>query len=475
MAQKGALNLESEPLLEIYNSVKEYETVVQDALYEQYKVAYKISLTNYMRGKAADSFKTYFSRGTINMIQGLLDISSEMTMIIQFITEMFYQFESGDEAKINEGTLDGIEGDLAGEQKIYNDMENELFEVLNVASQYIDTTAIEVNTVNDSYSSVREKIQSIRENLYTTDDEALQSAKELLIRINELKDFVNKTMGFCYKDGNFIPDNIDKLPSQNWYSEQSNATLSLLLAEDPFAYEAGEVSVNEDQWAAGLCSDVYAYAGYSFLNASYEGGVEDSTAFVRARASVMDLNGYAQFTDYVRAEAEIKGVYGSADAKIGAGSGYLGAHVKAEAGVANANGIVVVGNNSVNAFVKGDASFLCADGKAAFEFEDNGQYAVGVSASASVLSASAKGGVSLFKYKVKDGSATAQKTDNLFKVNVKGEATVGAAFKAYAQSETAVETDFVNINATSLDLEIGLGLDIEVSVTVPTLYLKLPW
>ena len=40
-----------------------------------------------MRGDAADAFKTYLSQGTVNMIQGLLDVSSEMTMIIQLITE----------------------------------------------------------------------------------------------------------------------------------------------------------------------------------------------------------------------------------------------------------------------------------------------------------------------------------------------------------------------------------------------------
>lgn len=73
---------------------------------------------------------------------------------------------------------------------------------------------------------------------------------------------------------------------------------------------AGAVAISEDQWAAGLCSDVYAYAGYSILSSSYESGIENGTAFMKARAYVLNLNGYAQLTDYIKAQGEAKVVYG---------------------------------------------------------------------------------------------------------------------------------------------------------------------
>ncbi len=131
--------------------------------------------------------------------------------------------------------------------------------------------------------------------------------------------------------------------------------------------------------------------------------------------------------------------------------------------------------DNFNGYIKGDAQVLTANGKAAFEFEDDGQFAVGVDAGATLASASLKEEFNFFKYKIDDGSATAQETDNLFKLSAKEGVTMGAAFATYAESKTAIETDFANINATSLKVVLGLGLDLEVNVTVPTIYMKWKW
>lgn len=354
-------------------------------------------------------------------------------------------------------------------------MNEELITVMRLAAQYISTVDIGYSEVDEAYSDIKQTMQRMRENMYSIDADALVSAQELLSRIQELQSQITMTMGLCYKDGIFIPDNAATLTKQSWYSKQTNATLTLLLAEDPFEYAAGEVSISEDQWAAGLCSDVYVYGGYSILNASYEAGIENDSAFMKARASVIKLNGYAQLTDYIKAQGEMKVIYGEIDGKVGAGEGYFGAHVKAEAGVLRINGSVVVGTDNFNGYIKGDAQVLTANGKAAFEFEDDGQFAVGVDAGATLASASLKEEFNFFKYKIDDGSATAQETDNLFKLSAKEGVTMGAAFATYAESKTAIETDFANINATSLKVVLGLGLDLEVNVTVPTIYMKWKW
>lgn len=475
MALPGSLKLKSASLLDMYNAVNSYSTEVQDTLYEQYKAAYKLTMTNYMRGDAADAFKSYFAQGTLNMIQGILDISSEIMMIIQLITEVFYQFEGAENGIIKESQLDDINTALNEKKKSYDSMNEELITVMRLAAQYISTVDIGYSEVDEAYSDIKQTMQRMRENMYSIDADALVSAQELLSRIQELQSQITMTMGLCYKDGNFIPDNAATLTKQSWYSKQTNATLTLLLAEDPFEYEAGEVSISEDQWAAGLCSDVYVYGGYSFFNASYEAGIENDSAFMKARASVIKLNGYAQLTDYIKAQGEMKVIYGEIDGKVGAGEGYFGAHVKAEAGVLRINGSVVVGTDNFNGYIKGDAQVLTANGKAAFEFEDDGQFAVGVDAGATLASASLKEEFNFFKYKIDDGSATAQETDNLFKLSAKEGVTMGAAFATYAESKTAIETDFANINATSLKVVLGLGLDLEVNVTVPTIYMKWKW
>ena len=475
MASNGSLKLKSASLLDMYNTVHTYEEKVQDALYAQYKAAYKLTVTNYMRGDAADAFKTYLSQGTVNMIQGLLDVSSEMTMIIQLITEIFYQLDSASDAIINESQLDSIKSTLDTKKKIYDGMSGELSTVMGLASQYISTTDIGSSDVDDAYGDVKESIKQIQDNMYSADADALTSAKELLVRIQELKNQVTQTMGICYKDGNFIPDSAATLSKQNWYSQQSNTTLVMLLAEDPFEYEAGAVAVSEDQWAAGLCSDVYVYAGYSFLSASGEAGVEDGTAFAKARASVLNLNGYAQLTDYVKAQGEAKIRYVEGDVKAGASDRYFGEHVNAEAGVIKVNGSVVIGSDDFNGYIKGDAKVLVADGKAAFEFEEDGKYAIGVDAGATLASASAEGGFSFLSYKVYDGSATRSEKDDLFKLSVSASADAGGSFAVYSESKTAIETDLVNVNATSLKIECSFLVGGCIQVTVPSLYFKWPW
>ncbi len=475
MASNGSLKLKSTTLLNMYNIINTYESTVQEALYSQYKSAYKLTVTNYMRGDAADAFKLYFSQGTVNMIQGILDISSEMTMIIQLITEAFYQFEGATNGVIIEAQLDDLNTTLDGNKRNYDGMNSEIATVMGLAAQYISTVNIGFSDVDEAYKSVNNSIKQIRENMYSVDADALIAAEELLTRIQELKNQITQTMGLCYKDGNFIPSNASSLSKQNWYSEQSNTTLNLMLAEDPFEYEAGAVSVSEDQWAAGICSDVYAYAGYSFLSASYENGLEKGTAFMKARASVLNLNGYAQLTDYIKAQGEAKAVYGDVDAKIGAGDGYFGAHVKAEAGVIKVNGSVVGGSDNFNGYIKGDAQVLTANGKAAFEFEDDGVYSVGVDAGATLASASAEAGFNFLSYKVYDGTATGTEKDDLFKLSVSASADAGGSFAIYSESKKAIETDLININATSFKIKGSFLAGGCIQVTVPTPYFKWPW
>ncbi|MCD8299911.1 MAG: LXG domain-containing protein [Clostridiales bacterium] len=475
MASKGNLYLKSASLLDMYNAVKSYETTVQDALYEQYKAAYKISLTTHMRGDAADAFKTYFSQGTINILQGVLDVSSEMTMIIQFINELFFQLESANNGVVKESTLDTVKTQLNSKKNTYDGIKSELTSITRKASQYISTVSLGLDSVDDGYTGVSNKIRQIRNDLYSADSEALTSAKELMTRITSLRNQLSNTMGLCYKDGNFLPENIGSLSSQSWYETQTNATLALLLEEDPFEYEADSVTVKEDQWASGLCSDVYAYAGYSWLTAYYEMGREDGSVYLKAGAAVLETSAYAQLTDYIRARAEAKGCYANVDAKAGVGDGYFGAHINSEVGEAAVTGSVVLGSEDFNGYVYFNAKLLCANEKAAFEFDSKtGEYAVGVDASAKFASVSTEMGLGFLSYKVNPGTATSEKKD-LFKIAVTPEASIGAGFAAYSTSEVAIETDAFNINATNIKLGLEAFGGGSLTITVPTLYIKWPW
>ena len=154
------------------------------------------------------------------MIQGILDISSEMTMIIQLITEAFYQFEGATNGVIIEAQLDDLNTTLDGNKRNYDGMNSEIATVMGLAAQYISTVNIGFSYVDEAYKSVNNSIKQIRENMYSVDADALIAAEELLTRIQELKNQITQTMGLCYKDGNFIPSNASSLSKQNWYSEQ---------------------------------------------------------------------------------------------------------------------------------------------------------------------------------------------------------------------------------------------------------------
>ena len=116
MAGKGNLYLNNSAVIGLYDATKAYEATVQDVLYAQYKTAFKISASNYFRGDAADAFKNYISKGAINIISGMLDISSDLSMIIQLFAEAFYQYENNHDGKVEEGALDYINQTLTSKK-----------------------------------------------------------------------------------------------------------------------------------------------------------------------------------------------------------------------------------------------------------------------------------------------------------------------------------------------------------------------
>lgn len=474
MANIGNLYLNNASVINLYERTKDFQDVIQDALYEQFQAAFKISVSNFFRGNFADSFKNYMQHGTINAITEMLDISSDMTMMIQLSAEVFYQYENNHSGQVDEKVLDYINSVLNTKENIFNEMKTELNGALQLASNYISTKDLGITNVNNGYTNTRKKVKKIREDLYEIDSTVLQSMNKLNTRIHELQNFINNLIKYCDFNSNVIhTGNWDTVQRQEWYKKAGNVALNLKLAEDPFAYAAGEVSLSENQWAAGLCSDVYAYAGYSLYNASGEIGMEDGTYFAKGTAALLKANGYAQFTDYLKAQANVKAYYAEADAKYGISDDYVGCSIGGEVGVLDADASVTIGSDNLNAYVKGEVKVLSADGKVAMEFEDDGEFAIGIDASATVAEAGIKGGTTIFSYKDKD-LATGE-SERLLGFNASVDASAGGAFAIWAESKTAFETKYVNINATTVKISAAALLGIDLSITVPTTYFKWPW
>lgn len=72
-----------------------------------YKSAYILSQTSHYGGKGAASFKKYITISTINIISELLDISADMSMVMQYAQSIFNDYADNNGA-VEEGVLDYI-------------------------------------------------------------------------------------------------------------------------------------------------------------------------------------------------------------------------------------------------------------------------------------------------------------------------------------------------------------------------------
>ena len=113
--------------------------------------------------------------------------------------------------------------------------------------------------------------------------------------------------------------------------------------------------------------------------------------------------------------------------------------------------------------------------KAAFEFKEDGQFAVGVDGSATLASASVETGFSSWGYKAYGENATKEEKKDLFKLSAGVSASAGGGVAAYAESKKVIETDYVNVNAVSIKLKGEFIAGACVQITVPVPYVKWPW
>ena len=160
--------------------------------------------------------------------------------------------------------------------------------------------------------------------------------------------------------------------------------------------------------------------------------------------------------------------------KAGWGDGYYGAEIDASVAVAKAEGSFVIGGDDLNVSANASAEALTADGKAAYKFEDDGQFAMGAKGEAALVKASADIGGSLISFSAEDDAGNSVE-GTLFGVKAEGSVGIQASAGVYAESTTAYEFKYANVNATTLDVDLALVLGVSFSITVPTISLKWPW
>lgn len=459
----------NEEIATMEETIKTYKTTVQEACYEQFKNAFTLTQSNNFRGAAADSYKGYISTATINLLNGLINVSEELATTMESIKTTFLGLESEESGSIDTDTLSEVMQNLITKNTSYISLDSEIQTTLSSAGEYISITPLSTDTVNSAYTQLNTDVQQVGFDLETCNTSALALADAMLTRLRDLKTNIENISGQYHVNGEINYDKLPNMVSEKWYKHEDVDNLERLYEGDAFAFAAGSGAVSENQWAYGLASDVYGYAGYSIIGGSYEGQIRDGVASGSFNGSLLSANGALQITDYFNAKGNADLLAVSGKGKAGFSKDYIGLSAEGSATVAKASASAVLGNDAFNLKADASAQVLSADGYAKCEADSNGNFAFGLGGDASAASAKASVGGTFL------GMPTDKGEKPLFGAKVSGSVGVEAGADFLIESSNVIDGDFVNLNSTHIKLGGKLGLGLEIDLTIPTISFDWPW
>lgn len=426
---------------------------ILERLYQLFKAGYTLSKSSHFKGGAADAFKSYMENGPIQVITELMDVYNATEMIIKMILATFREFESCDTGVVVADRLVEIEYRLGEHKDKYESYVGSLQNVLCEAAAYISVESPDFTRIPEDYTSSKNTLNEIKLQLEEADEEACIFADDLYTQIERTMNLLERVKSACYEGSVANYKNMESLINFDWYRKGDNLTLQSLMQTKPFTYLRGDVSVSENQWLVGLTDDMYAYAGYGFLNADGTLKIDEGTFFASGAASILEVNGYAQLTKDLRSEADAQVGYAEGSVEIGK-NGY---HIKGDAAFIKAHVELVLGDENANLTVFGNGEALAASADVVCEFDmESGAGRIGAQADATAG-------------KVKGGIAG---TNGAFGVSISASAggSVGGGF--HVESRVVTESEYINLNSVELDIGAALGLGLDIKVDVPYLYPK---
>ncbi|CAK7060312.1 MAG: hypothetical protein EUB_03464 [Eubacterium sp.] len=492
----------NEEIATMEETIKTYKTTVQEACYEQFKNAFTLTQSNNFRGAAADSYKGYISTATINLLNGLINVSEELATTMESIKTTFLGLESEESGSIDTDTLSEVMQNLTTKNTSYISLDSEIQTTLASAGEYISVTPLSTDTVNSAYTQLNTDVQQVGFDLETCNTSALALADAMLTRLRDLKTNIENISGQYHVNGEIDYDKLPNMVSEKWYKHEDVDNLERLYEGDAFAFAAGTTDMRdnellmgmygimadglmgpgmsnilraipdeyrEKQWAFGLASDVYGYGGYSIMGGSYEGQIRDGVASGSFKGSLLSANGALKITDYFNAKGNADLLAVSGKGKAGFSKDYIGLSAEGSATVAKASASAVLGNDAFNLKADASAQVLSADGYAKCEADSNGNFAFGLGGDASAASAKASVGGTFL------GMPTDKGEKPLFGAKVSGSVGVEAGADFLIESSNVIDGDFVNLNSTHIKLGGKLGLGLEVDLTIPTISFDWPW
>lgn len=458
--------LENSVIGENIENIANVGETLQEVMYEQYKNAYMLSLSNNYRGASASACKNYITNVTINVLNGFFNVIEEMTDTLSQVKQDFLDYEADEEGIVDTSTLEIVNEDITEVyQKSFSSLRDEVDEVLRKAAQYISLTKISEQKVKGAYSSLKNKVVEINDDLLTVDTKAKNKLDTLLSHMKSLESMIDGVGQIIDAENHIDYDKVsDLLVSDSFYKETDSA-LADIVEEDPFSYYADGGSGWEQQWAAGAYQDAYLYGGLSAWTGEYNSKFNNGKYNGSAGGSFFQADAGGQFTDYAKFNATANLVHGEGKVNAGWADAYKGASVEGKADLLYANFNATAGSDDFNGYIKGDATLFGASGYAKCEFEKEGDFAIGLGGNATATSARATAGLSFLGVSAKD-SVTGQK-ESLFKLSVTPEATYGVGADALLEGNKVIDTDVIDVHTVHIKLGGKLGLGLTADVTLP--------
>lgn len=486
--------LNNNDITDILGNLISYQDTLQKALYDHYKNIYELSKTTNYRGNDADTYKTYFSTVSLNYINSFLNLAQEITDTFRLIKDTYFSLESQEYGIISSDTLDDIKTSLTGKKGDFTSLIGEIESIQAEASSYISLNSLNRSEIESEYDKINTEVCNIKSELDEKDAEALTSTEILLEKINSLSSSIKSLSDKYHKDGKINLDMVSSITNEDWYSVEDSTVLDNLMIDDPFAYSANQTSSIEDQWAIGRFSDTYGYAGYNALSHFYDYKRKDGVISANGNASLFSAYGNGQITDYFKLKSNVNLVNGSLSGQAGLSDSFKGFSLKGSVAAAHAEGSLILGSDTCNAYIKGDANALSASGHAEADYKGDLQFDLGVGGKYSAADASFSLGGSLFSVKSNEpdnirttmseynssgslitpnhasgGTATSK---SILGIEFTATASIGVEADASLSSQKVLDLDGgASLNAAHIKIKGVCGIGGGVDITFPWLKL----
>lgn len=454
-------------LAETLSTIETYVTELQESLYEQYKVAYCIVNSPNFKGGTADSYKSYINTVAIYFINNILNSSEDLKTLCTNMKTTYMNVESAEDGIISQETLTDVSTLLETEETGFTTLMGTIESIYSRASQYVGSlNAKAQEDVYSDYTTFESKLDTLNSDINSANQTVISDVTDFETQLSEIKTGIDHVVTKVYSCGNIDYSNLSSITDESWYNPGDGDVLMSLWMNDPFVYGAGAGAVWEDQWAAGLDEETYAYLGASVLSGSVMFSAEDGLYMAEASGSLFSFGG-ASSSEYLNSSFSIDFLSGSVGAKYGWTDDYKGFRAWAEAAAIKLESSMVIGQGALSVTIDSSVEVGKVDAHATCEFTDENNFNIGAGASAAGVEASVGGGII-------EVPTTTGGTTNLFGASVKGSAGSAGA-SADISSVNVYDSNIVDVNVMTFDLGLEIAVGVELSFTIPVLRFEPPW